>query len=198
MTEQRAAGRTARLRRDLHGAANHVLMRPTAWTWTSPAARVWGWTAFVAALALGVWWVGVRDLSTVVAVPIPIPWPLIALGVYLAEVRVVQVHFRRESHSFSLSEIPSVVGLFLLAWTIFTVIMTIAAVRVSGAVLAVFVVLTLTFAFLTIGEFASNASMAKVGGWLGLVTAALAWYTAMAGVTAATYKRSVFPTWPAS
>jgi len=90
------------------------------------------------------------------------------------------------------------VGLFLLAWTIFTVIMTIAAVRVSGAVLAVFVVLTLTFAFLTIGEFASNASMAKVGGWLGLVTAALAWYTAMAGVTAATYKRSVFPTWPAS
>ena len=92
----------------------------------------------------------------------------------------------------------TVVGLFLLAWTIFTVIMTIAAVRVSGAVLAVFVVLTLTFAFLTIGEFASNASMAKVGGWLGLVTAALAWYTAMAGVTAATYKRSVFPTWPAS
>jgi succinate-acetate transporter protein len=88
------------------------------------------------------------------------------------------------------------VGLFLLAWTIFTVIMTIAAVRVSGAVLGVFVVLTLTFVFLTAGEFATNASLAKIGGWLGLLTAALAWYTALAGVTSATYKRSVLPTWP--
>ncbi len=44
-----------------------------------------------------------------------IPWPLIALGMYLAEVKVVVVHFRRESHSFSLSEIPAVIGLFLLS-----------------------------------------------------------------------------------
>ena len=88
------------------------------------------------------------------------------------------------------------IGLFLLAWTLFTLIMTVAAVRVSGAVLAVFVVLSLTFVFLTIGAVASIPSMSKVGGWLGLVTAALAWYAALAGVTNATYKRNVLPTWP--
>ena len=43
-------------------------------------------------------------------------------------------------------------GTFLLAWTIFTAYMTIAAARTSGAVLAVFVALTLTFLFLCLGE----------------------------------------------
>ena len=46
------------------------------------------------------------------------------------------------------------VGLYLLAWGIFTAYMTVAATRVSGAVLAVFVLLTITFLLLAIGEFA--------------------------------------------
>jgi hypothetical protein len=33
----------------------------------------------------------------------------------IAELKVVQVHFRRETHAFSLSEFPSVIGLFFLA-----------------------------------------------------------------------------------
>ena len=32
----------------------------------------------------------------------------------IAELRVVEVHFRRESHAFSLSEFPAVVGMFFL------------------------------------------------------------------------------------
>jgi succinate-acetate transporter protein len=71
--------------------------------------------------------------------------------------------------------------------------MTIAASRVSGAVLAVFVFLTLTFLALTIGAFAGASSWNKLGGWLGLVTAVLAWYASFAGVTNATFKRSVLP-----
>jgi uncharacterized protein len=43
------------------------------------------------------------------------------------------------------------VGVFLLAWTIFTVYMMVASFRVSGAVAAVFVLLAATFAFLAIG-----------------------------------------------
>src|SRR3954451_9816011 len=42
-------------------------------------------------------------------------------------------------------------GLFLLGWTIFTAYMTVASVRVSGAVAAVFVALLATFILLTIG-----------------------------------------------
>ncbi|MEY9963578.1 succinate-acetate transporter protein [Streptacidiphilus sp. MAP12-16] len=88
-------------------------------------------------------------------------------------------------------------GLFLLAWGIFTAYMAVAAVRVSGAVLGVFVALTLTFVVLAIGEFAKNDSITKVGGWLGLVTAALAWYASFAGVVSSTFGRAVLPTWPA-
>lgn len=88
------------------------------------------------------------------------------------------------------------VGLYLLSWTIFTAYMTIASARTSGAVLSVFVVLFVTFLFLTIGALNSNTTMNKIGGWLGIITALLAWYTSFAGVTNATYKRVVLPTWP--
>ncbi|MCX4745588.1 acetate uptake transporter [Kitasatospora sp. NBC_01287] len=94
-------------------------------------------------------------------------------------------------------DVHKAVGLFLLAWAIFTAYMTVAAVRVSGAVLAVFVLLTITFAVLSAGAFGPSDSATKVGGWLGLATAAVAWYTSFAGVTAYTFKRPVLPTWPA-
>jgi diguanylate cyclase (GGDEF)-like protein len=47
-------------------------------------------------------------------VPFGIPWPVIAIAVVVAELKVVQVHFRRETHAFSLSEFPAVIGMFFL------------------------------------------------------------------------------------
>jgi uncharacterized protein len=88
-------------------------------------------------------------------------------------------------------------GLYLLAWTIFTVYMTIASIRVSGAVLAVFTALSATFFFLTIGEFAQSTGIHHFAGYLGLITAGLAWYASFAGVTNSTFKKPVLPTWPA-
>jgi diguanylate cyclase (GGDEF)-like protein len=43
-----------------------------------------------------------------------VPWWLLALGFFAAELKVVDVHFRREKHSFSLSEVPVVIGFFLV------------------------------------------------------------------------------------
>jgi len=89
------------------------------------------------------------------------------------------------------------VGVYLLMWTIFTAGMTVVATRVSGAVLAVFATLTLTFAALAIGWLDNHSSgWIHLGGWLGLVTAIAAWYAALAGVMNATAKRVVFPTFP--
>lgn len=88
-------------------------------------------------------------------------------------------------------------GLFLLIWAIFTVYMTIAALRTNGALLAVFVALSATFIVLTIAQFAESTGTTKVGGWLGLVTAVLAWYASFAVVTNATWKRGAFPLFPA-
>jgi succinate-acetate transporter protein len=92
-------------------------------------------------------------------------------------------------------DVNHAIGVFLLVWTIFTAYMTIAATRVSLAVLAVFAALTLTFLFLTLGAF-GTASLTKVGGWLGFVTALLAWYASFAAVTNATFKRVLLPVFP--
>jgi succinate-acetate transporter protein len=88
------------------------------------------------------------------------------------------------------------IGVFLLAWTIFTLYMTFVASRISGLLFTLFAVLTITFAFLTIGELGSSANMTKVGGYLGLVTALVAWYASFAGVLNGTAKRIIMPTWP--
>lgn len=84
-------------------------------------------------------------------------------------------------------------GLFLLIWAIFTVYMTVAAMRTNGALLAVFVALAATFVVLTIAEFAESTGTTKVGGWIGLLTAVLAWYASFAVVTNSTWKRAVVP-----
>jgi succinate-acetate transporter protein len=91
---------------------------------------------------------------------------------------------------------PDVVGTFLLGWCVFTAYMIIPSLRVSGAVALVFVLLTVTFVFLTIGAFHSSVGTTKTGGWFGVATAAAAWYASFAGVTNATFKRTVLPVIP--
>ncbi|WP_042404111.1 acetate uptake transporter [Streptacidiphilus carbonis] len=91
------------------------------------------------------------------------------------------------------SELHNATGLFLLVWGIFTLYMTVAALRVNHAVLAVFVFLTITFVVLAIGDFAKNTDITKAGGWLGLVTGVIAWYTSFAGVVSTTFNRQVLP-----
>jgi succinate-acetate transporter protein len=50
------------------------------------------------------------------------------------------------------------------------------------AVFAVFLTLEATEVILFIGSFAANTSVVKIGGYVGVVTAACAWYTSAAGV----------------
>jgi len=90
------------------------------------------------------------------------------------------------------------VGAFLLAWTIFTAFMTVGAVKTNGVLLTLFTALTVTFLFLTLGAFTGTTWLHQTGGWLGLVTAAIAWYGSAAVVINATWKRAVLPVWPRS
>ncbi|MGO9487687.1 MAG: acetate uptake transporter [Solirubrobacteraceae bacterium] len=88
------------------------------------------------------------------------------------------------------------IGLYLWAWAIFTAYMTIAALRVSGAVLLVFVLLTATFVLLAIGAVGAHTTVTHWGGYLGLATAAAAWYASFAAVLNATFGRVVLPVLP--
>lgn len=96
------------------------------------------------------------------------------------------------------SSLAVATGVFLLCWAIFTFYMTIASFRVSGAVAAVFVLLLATFILLTIGAFESSATVTKAGGWVGVGTAAAAWYAATAGVVNETFKKAIVPVLPLS
>jgi uncharacterized protein len=95
-------------------------------------------------------------------------------------------------------------GLYLLGWAIFTGIMMIASLRLNGGLIAVFVLLFLTFLLLALGEFNTPASGAKsglttLGGWIGILTAIAAWYVAAAGVLASTSKGRInLPLYPMS
>ncbi len=88
------------------------------------------------------------------------------------------------------------VGLYLWAWAIFTAYMTIAAMRTSGAVLLVFVLLTATFVLLAIGKDGGNETITHWGGYVGIATAAAAWYASFAAVVNSTFGRTVAPVIP--
>jgi uncharacterized protein len=88
------------------------------------------------------------------------------------------------------------VGLYLWSWAIFTAYMTVAALRVSGAVLLVFALLTATFILLAIGASGAHETVTHWGGYLGIATAAAAWYASFAAVVNSTFARSVLPVIP--
>jgi uncharacterized protein len=94
------------------------------------------------------------------------------------------------------ADVPVAVGVFLLGWTIFTAYMVVPSLRVSAAVAAVFVLLTVTFVLLTIGAFRSQATVNQWGGYFGIATAAVAWYASFAGVVNETFKKVIIPTYP--
>jgi succinate-acetate transporter protein len=93
-------------------------------------------------------------------------------------------------------------SLYLYMWAIFTAYMFVASLRTSGAVALVFLLLTITFLLLGIG----NASLVggtsvtnntiKFGGYVGLATAIAAWYASFAAVINSTFGRVVAPVYP--
>ncbi len=88
------------------------------------------------------------------------------------------------------------VGLYLLAWGLFTLYMTVAASRTTAAVFVVFVLLTITFFLLALGKFADSTGWGHLGGYFGILTALAAWYASFAGVSAFTFKRQLAPVGP--
>jgi succinate-acetate transporter protein len=93
-------------------------------------------------------------------------------------------------------ELGPAIGLYLIAWGIFTLYMWVASMRTTAVVCAVFLALTVTFALLGIGNAGTHPNVIKAGGWAGLVTAAIAWYASFAAVVNSTFGRVVMPVRP--
>ncbi len=99
-------------------------------------------------------------------------------------------------------EIFSGLGLYLWMWGIFTAMMFIPSLRTTAVVALVFLLLAITFIILGIGNSAlagttnvTNGTI-KLGGYVGLATAIVAWYAVLAAVTNSTFGRTVLPVFP--
>ena len=105
--------------------------------------------------------------------------------------------------TFFAADIPpehlgAALGLFLIAWGIFTAYMFVASLRTTVAVALVFLLLTVTFFLLGIGNANESTGVIEAGGWFGLATAAAAWYASFAAVMNSTFGRTVLPVRPLS
>jgi uncharacterized protein len=88
------------------------------------------------------------------------------------------------------------VGWYLVAWGLFTVVMWVASLRTTAVLALLFTLLATTFFLLGAGDVTHTEGLTRVGGYLGLVTAAVAWYACLAGVSASTFGRAVLPNPP--
>ncbi|MGZ4385630.1 MAG: acetate uptake transporter [Gaiellaceae bacterium] len=95
------------------------------------------------------------------------------------------------------ADVDNSLAWFLLAFAIFNSYMMLWALRVNLAVFAVFLTLEITEIVLAIGFFriahGHSAYVLHAGGWIGVVTAAVAWFTSAAGVVNGMAPEPVLP-----
>jgi succinate-acetate transporter protein len=81
----------------------------------------------------------------------------------------------------------------LLAFAIFNTYMLLMSTQLNLATFGVFLTLELTEIVLVIGNFDGNGTIVKAGGYIGIVTALVAWYASMAGMSAGMGGKIRFP-----
>ena len=91
-------------------ASGRRLLLTTVAARVDPSVRVWLLTAGLALAAA----IGAARLISLGVLPLAlhVPWWLLAAAFLVAESAVVHVHFRDNAHTFSLNEIPIVIGLY--------------------------------------------------------------------------------------
>ena len=93
--------------------------------------------------------------------------------------------------------VANAVAWFLVAFAIFNTYMFLWSARVSLAVFGVFATLEATEIILAIGFFREahgyGPYITHIGGWVGIATAAVAWYTSAAGVVNGMAGQTVVP-----
>ena len=127
--------------------------------WEFRNRNVFGATAFG---SYGTFWIGL-GLYFVLVAPAP-------AGASLA---VAAAHAAAVGHDL---------GWILLAWAIFNTYMLLWSTLANWAVFLVFLTLEATEIVLFIGFFGANTNVLKIGGYVGILTAVVAWYTSAAGV----------------
>ncbi len=88
---------------------------------------------------------------------------------------------------------PAFVGWWLAAWGFFSLFMFVGTLALNRTLQLIFLVLTVTFGLLAGADLFGIPALKMAGGYLGLVTAALAFYLAAAEIINETHGRTVLP-----
>jgi len=88
---------------------------------------------------------------------------------------------------------PGFIGWWLVMWGVFTFYMWLGTLALNRAVQAVFLALWVTFFLLGVSEWAGSSALHMAGGYVGLVTALLAFYLAAAEIINETHGRTILP-----
>lgn len=95
------------------------------------------------------------------------------------------------------ADVDNALAWFLVAFAIFNTYMLMWSTRVNGAVFGVFLTLEITEIVLAFGFFrvahGHSDFWVHAGGWIGILTAAVAWYTSAAGVVNGMAPRAILP-----
>jgi uncharacterized protein len=91
---------------------------------------------------------------------------------------------------------PDFVGWWLVIWGVFTFYMWLGTFRANRAVQLIFLALWITFMVLGVSDWTGSGVLHKLGGYLGLVTAGLAFYLSAAEIINETRGETVLPIGP--
>jgi len=101
---------------------------------------------------------------------------------------------------YATNDLNNALAWFILSFAIFNFYMLLGSLRLNVAVFSVFLTLQATEVVLAIAYWnlahGGSAYILHVGGWIGVVTAAVAWYTSAAGVINGVSGRTVLPVGP--
>jgi succinate-acetate transporter protein len=96
----------------------------------------------------------------------------------------------------AVTDVTVTLGWILLAFAIFNTYMLAWSARINISVFAVFATLELTEILLFLGNFAGNAAgtgLVALGGWMGIITALVAWYASAAVVANSMRSKPIVP-----
>lgn len=88
------------------------------------------------------------------------------------------------------------VFIFLIMWTVITLIFTLAAFGTNWMVVITFIVFDIAIILEDIGVGGSINIVSQIGGYFEMLLAALAWYIVMAEIVNETLGRTIFPLFP--
>ncbi len=93
----------------------------------------------------------------------------------------------------SSGNLPYVLGLFFMCWTILTGVLFLGTLRTSLSMAVTMAILFVAYLLLTIGQLAGNNDiLVHIGGWLAIATAIIAWIAAAASIVSTSSPQAAF------